>query len=90
MVDSDWLDDGMKELDPREYPDEDEACDPDDSATLPCPCCGTEIDEEAVRCLHCGHYVTHSQSVWSGRSVWWIVLGVLGILAVILTLSIGF
>ena len=88
MVDSDWLDDGFEELDVREYPDEDD--DGDEAVTLPCPCCGAEIDEEAVRCPHCGSYITHSSNLWSGRSLWWIVLGVLGILAVILSLSIGF
>lgn len=90
MTDSDWLDDGIDELEAHEFPDEDEGYDELDAATLPCPSCGTEIDEEAVRCPHCGSYVTHTASIWSGRSAWWIVLGILGILAVILSLCIGF
>ena len=55
--------------------------------TVPCSQCGAEIYEDAVRCPACGTYITHDTSVWSGRSGWWIVLGLLGILAVILALA---
>jgi hypothetical protein len=89
MADSDWLHDGLDQLDEREYPDEDEDYDEDDVAWLPCPECGEEIDEELVQCPYCGEYITHGHSLWSGRSATWIVLGVLGIVAVVVALLFG-
>jgi hypothetical protein len=77
------------ELETREYPDPDDY-DEDAAVTLPCPACGAQVDEQSPRCPHCGNYITHDASIWSGRSIWWIALGVLGIIAVILALSIGF
>lgn len=63
-----------------EFPEDEEA------ETLPCPHCRAEIYEDAEQCPHCGEYVTHSTSVWAGRPWWWIVLGLLGIVAVIFVL----
>jgi len=69
-------------------PEDDEFYDepPDDESLemLPCPECGVEIYEEAEQCPHCGTYVVHESNFWQGRSTWWIVLGLLGIFAVIL------
>jgi len=71
-------------FDDHEYPDE-----PDDeqSETIRCPACGAEIYEDAVRCPTCGEYVTADTRVWSGRPTWWIVLGLVGILAAVLALA---
>ena len=55
--------------------------------TVPCPHCGAEVYEDAVQCPACGTYLTHQANVWSGRPTWWIVLGLLGILAVLLVLA---
>jgi len=59
----------------------------DDPADLvACPSCGAEIYEESVQCPICGDYVTRgvrSGSLWEGRPIWWIVLGLIGIMAVI-------
>ena len=82
-----WFEEPGDELDDNEYPDEDDLYD-EPTSTFPCPDCGTELHEDAVMCPICGIYITHdTDRVWSGRPGWWIVLGLLGILAVILTLS---
>jgi hypothetical protein len=62
-------------------------CDDDSSETLPCPNCAAEIYEDAERCPNCGEYVTPSSSLWAGRPAWWIILGILGILATIIVLG---
>ena len=58
-----------------------EIADDDLSETLPCPECGHPVYEDAVQCPYCGDYISRSTSIWSGRPLWWIVLGLLGILA---------
>ena len=68
-----------------EYPDEGES----DSAEIElvaCPKCGSEIYEEAVQCHHCGTYVTFSSSPFEGKPIAWVVLGLLGIGAVVWSL----
>ena len=64
---------------------------PDDQAgeVVPCPHCGLEIYEEAQQCPHCGDYVTHRLGIWSQRPIWWTIIGVLGILATLLALTMG-
>jgi len=71
-------------LDDHQYPEE-----PDDeqSETVRCRGCGAEIYEDAVQCPACGDYVTADTRVWSGRPAWWIVLGLVGILAAVLALA---
>jgi len=71
-------------LDDYEYPEE-----PDDEQpeTIRCPACGAEVYEDAVQCPACGDYVTAASGVWSGRPTWWIVLGLVGILAAVLALA---
>ncbi len=88
MVDDEfWFDGPNDELDDDEYPDDDEY-DDDSSLTVGCPDCGAEIYEDAVQCPVCGTYVTHGAGrAWSGRPTWWIVVGLLGVLATILTLA---
>ena len=83
MSDNDlWFERPDDELRDEEFPDEDDL-DDESSETVPCSECGAEIYEDAVRCPVCEAYVTHPSSVWSGRPLWWIALGLLGILAVI-------
>lgn len=53
---------------------------------IPCPECGADIYEEAEQCTVCGWYVIHSASPLAGRPTWFVVIGVLGVLAVILSL----
>ena len=61
----------------------------DESDVISCPGCGSAIYEDALQCPYCGDYVTADTSAWGGRPTWWIILGLLGILATILALSLG-
>jgi len=54
-----------------------------ESAVTECPKCGCDVYEDAVRCPLCGEYITHSTSPWTTRPVWWRLLGLAGIVAVI-------
>ena len=81
-----WFEEPGDELREDEFPDDDEFHD-DLSETVACTQCGAEVYEDAVRCPNCGNYMTPDTNIWSGRPGWWIVLGLLGILAVILVLS---
>ena len=58
---------------------------------IDCPECGAAIHGESQRCPQCGHYIiddddSHSR-LWQGRPWWWLVLGGLGIVALIYALS---
>ncbi len=90
-ADDPWFDEPDDELLDDEFPEQDQF-DDDLSETVPCAQCGAEVYEDAVRCPVCGTYLTHDTNPWSRRPRWWIILGLLGILAVILALlrcSIG-
>ncbi len=75
----------------RDQPDDDyyddDQHDDESSETLPCPNCGAEIYEDAEHCPRCGEYVTLRGSLWAGRPIWWIILGILGILATLIVLG---
>jgi hypothetical protein len=80
-----WFEGSGDELDDNEYPDE--RPDDDETETVPCPECGAEVYEDALQCPVCGNYVTHDTSVWSGRPGWWVLLGLVGVLAAIAVLA---
>lgn len=80
--DDGYLDDYYDDDDVYEYDD-------DEPEYLPCPNCGAEIQEDSVRCPICDTYITFSTSMWQGKSLWWIVLGLLGMVAVIYILTLG-
>ena len=86
MSHSDRFDEPTDPLREEEYPDEDEF-DDDASLTLPCPQCGADVYEDAPACPACGAYITHDTSQWSARPAWWILLGILGVLAAMLALA---
>jgi DNA-directed RNA polymerase subunit RPC12/RpoP len=88
MSSTEWFDDSTESLDDREYPDEEDR-DDDLNETLPCPECGAEIYEEAQRCPHCGSYIVFSTRPFQGRSWWWIALGILAVVAVVVMLAIA-
>ncbi len=76
-MDDDWDDEEIGEWD-----------DDDELDLVECPNCGTEIYEEAQQCPACGEYVVHGQHNWSsGKPVWYILLALAGIVAVVLALS---
>ena len=83
-----WSDD---DLDDREFPDEDDDDEAiaADSPTQECPRCGADVYEDIEQCPLCGTWITRDTSAWSGRSMWWVILGLLGILALLWTLSLG-
>lgn len=57
--------------------------DDDEAEVVDCPACGAEVYEDAPQCPVCGEYITHgARGVWSNRPVWWVLLGLAGILAV--------
>lgn len=70
---------------------EEDGFDEDDDSTsvIPCPNCRADVYEEAVSCPHCGEYIIHDghNSPLAGRPVWFVLLGLCGIIAVILVLS---
>jgi hypothetical protein len=86
MTEHEWLDDYSDELDENEYPDDDDL-DQSSDDLLRCPECDEEVYEDAEQCPYCGQYIVHSTHPFHGRSGWWIALGALGIIAVILALA---
>jgi hypothetical protein len=61
----------------------------DDSETQPCPECGEEIYEDADRCPRCGANTCFEPGVWTGRPWWWVTLGLLGVVGLVLALAAG-
>ena len=56
--------------------------DEDDELTEPCPYCGREIHEEALRCPYCENYLS-AEDTPPPQKPWWLVLGaVAGLYAV--------
>jgi len=80
--DSDWDMDASEEDWGEDYGDEE---DDSDSPTTMCPKCGADMYQDAVRCPLCGEYVTRVHHVWEGKPLWWKLVGLAGILAIILS-----
>lgn len=70
--------------------DADEFAPDDENLTVPCPECGAEVYEDAPACAVCGHYLTHDTHPFTGKPAWWVILGILGMLAFLGTLMLGF
>ena len=81
-------DDESNDVDDYEYPDVD-LWDEEDTDTVTCPACSADVYEDADQCPQCGEYLIADTRIWSGKPVWWIALGLLGILAVIALLIFG-
>jgi hypothetical protein len=47
----------------------------DEDQTIPCPHCGKEVYEEALRCPACGEYITEPGG-WFSRKPTWVLIGV--------------
>jgi hypothetical protein len=84
MDDNDWEDDDDDyEGDYDEDFNEDEP-----SAWYECPACGAEVYDDANVCPACDEYITPKLVTRSDlRPMWYIFLGMAGILAVVLVLS---
>jgi hypothetical protein len=75
-------------LEDWEYPDPDDSDDGDEAETLRCRSCGESVYEEAEQCPYCGDYQWNaSRSPLAGRPWWYVVLAILGIIAVIATMT---
>ena len=72
-----------------QFPDDDydDVDDDPESEVVTCPECGDDVYEDAQQCPLCGAYIVHQDSPWSDRPLWWIVLGLLGIVATIIALT---
>lgn len=71
--------DADEDLDDREFPDDE---DEDGEETVPCPYCLRPVYEDAERCPECGHYLSREDR--PSRRPWWLVVGVLVCLLVVL------
>ncbi|MBN2216756.1 MAG: hypothetical protein JW719_05230 [Pirellulales bacterium] len=89
ISDDSYFDDPDDALEDYEYPDAPDDED-DGTPTAPCPACGADVYEDADRCPVCGVYITPSGPgrLWAGRPLWWMVLGILGIVAVVVVLAV--
>ena len=71
----------------EEDPDDDWPEDDGESEVVACPNCGADVYEEAEQCPSCGEYIVHGSSLWDGKPLWWVLLGIAGVIAVIVVLS---
>jgi hypothetical protein len=87
-VHSEWDDSyGENGDDADSWQDEDWGFDDDESVdTFPCGNCGADVYEESEQCPHCGEWLTRNTSPLVGQPLWWQLIGLLGIIAVILAL----
>jgi len=75
---SDWTDDDFD----GEDSGADDWNDRDEDSTVPCPYCRREIFEDAVRCPHCGEYISEEDAPPLEKP-WWIIVGAMLCLAAI-------
>ena len=76
-----------KPLEDWEDPDEPSDPEDDEADTLVCPACGSEVYEDAEQCPYCREYLTSpSTSVLADRPWWFVLLALLGMVAVIIAL----
>jgi predicted amidophosphoribosyltransferase len=76
----DWLEHDDVDDDDNGMSDWDEDS---DGGNVMCPKCGADMYEDAVKCPLCGEYVVHTHHVWQGKPIWWKLLGLAGVLALL-------
>ena len=84
--DESWFEEAGDELRDDEYPDEDQL-DDDATETLACPHCGAEVYEDAEYCPVCDNYITPDANARSAWPLWWILLGLAGVVAAAMVLA---
>jgi hypothetical protein len=58
------------------------------SPTIPCPECGADVYEESEHCPACGHFLLPDSShPWLAKPAWFVILGLVGILATLIALA---
>ena len=67
--------------------DEDDWDDDESTSVIPCSNCGAEVYEEADCCPSCGEFLIDGSRPLDQKPAWFVVLGLLGIVAVVLLLS---
>lgn len=72
--------DDEADLDNFEYPEEDD--DDGSDLTIPCPYCEEPVYEEAECCPSCGKYLSREDA--PRRLPWWLILGLILSIAVVL------
>jgi len=73
----DWIDEGPSDEDLDEFGQDTAA------TTMPCPECGAEMYDESERCPTCGQYVTRDTNEWASKPLWWILLAIAGVVALV-------
>ena len=71
------------EWDDDEYPDDGE-----ESPTIPCPYCRSEIHEDSQRCPRCERYLS-GEDAPPARKPWWLIAGVIAGLACVYLWVVG-
>ncbi len=67
---------------------DDEDWDHDDSTSVvPCTNCGTDVYEEADSCPSCGEFLIEGSRPLDKKPLWFVALGLLGIIAVVVLFS---
>jgi hypothetical protein len=67
-----------------------ETSEDDEDLTIPCPHCGEEVYEEALRCPACGEYVTERGRIFTRKPVWVFVGVAVSALIVLFWIVSGF
>jgi predicted RNA-binding Zn-ribbon protein involved in translation (DUF1610 family) len=67
-----------------DWPEED-----DEAEVAACPKCGADVYEDAEQCPLCGEWITRSTHPFAGRSLWFVAVGLLGVIVTIAALVLA-
>lgn len=70
-----------------DYAEDWQEYDDDSTPTVVCSNCQADVYEEADRCPNCGEFLIGTQSPLVGKPTWYVVIGLLGIVAVLILFS---
>ncbi|GAB4145916.1 MAG: hypothetical protein Tsb009_18310 [Planctomycetaceae bacterium] len=59
----------------------------DETPTVTCSNCGADVYEDADSCPRCGEFLVAAHSPLAGKPAWFVAIGIVGILAVLILLS---